>query len=207
MYRILAYIALAAIIWSSCKADEPGEDMIETPVFKVQIQPGIFNPDADSAAYVAGVDGIYLFTGVKRENDQVLVMSGAFASVNCPTGDCPGSVRFEFRNENEGNMVEPDSLFFSDQLWVFKSPFQNPPYFHTVKIHWVTPDGRTLLSDVFPQDSSTFFRVLNPGPWESNEKGEKTWKMSIDFSCIMLDSLSSNEQPVRGSGVIAVAYK
>ncbi|GEM_PF-1085984 len=206
--RLLISITLAATIWSACCKSEPPDGGFDTPVFSVG-----FEADSNTTAgMTAGVDGKYLFTRVEQGSDNVLVMSGAFADADCPIGNCPESVKFEFKNEWLENFVRPDSIFAVDQSWEYKSPLSDSFALHTVVIQWVTPNGSVLRSDQLPQPQDTsgslsHFIILDSEPWETNERGEKTWKMHVDFSCWLFDSIQNQEQKIMGSGVIAVGYR
>ncbi|MFN0176269.1 MAG: hypothetical protein ACKVU0_16605 [Saprospiraceae bacterium] len=208
--RLLIPITFATIIWSACSKSEPPDGGFGSPVFSV----GIEAPPDSGVGLTAGLDGTYLFTRVERGSDGTspLVMSGAFADASCPAGDCPGSVKFEFTNEWLENFVRPDSIFAIDQSWEYKSPLSDSFALHTVSIQWVKTDGSVLRSDLLVQPQDTFgslsyFTILASEPWEVNERGEKTWKMNVDFSCWLLDPIQGQERKVIGSGVIAVGYR
>lgn len=203
MKKIFVPILLFAACWSACVKEQIPDGGSDNPVFSVG-----FETDSGSVSQTAGLAGIYLFTGVAPDANNVLVLSGAFADASCPTGDCPESVRFEFRNEWLENFVRPDSLFGFEQFWSYKSPQSTSPSFRTVSIVWYTPEGSVYRSDLFNQDSSTFFLTSNTSAWENNERGEKTLKMDISFSCWVIDSTQqAPEQRISGSGVIAVGYR
>ncbi len=204
MSKILFPIALAAIIWSACTKSDAPDNIVEVPVFNVRID----SVNGDTTRMTAGQNGVYLFTNVKRGSDSVLVMSGAFADSDCPAGDCPGSVKFEFRNIHEENFVEPGFIFDPGQEWAYHS-FLDSFGLQTVTIRWGTPDGSILSTFPIPQnqDSSVYFNILNSEPWEPNERGEKTWKMEVEFSCWMVDSMQGLIRRVSGDGMIAVGYR
>lgn len=207
MQKIGVFIALASLLWAACTTSDVPDGGLDVPVFHINIDSV---GSSDSVGLTAGLDGIYLFTKVTRGSDSVFVLSGTFADAKCPSGDCPGSVRFEFRNDHAENFIEPDFLFNSGQNWIYKTPFtSDPPWYNTVAVRWETSDGTVLRSDIFQpqQDSSVFFSVQNAGPWEPNERGEKTWKMEVNFSCWMIDSIQITQRKVFGNGVIAVAYR
>lgn len=84
-----AVLALtAAVFWGSCKRTDPPTD-INDPVFSVQF-------DNDSSRLItAGQDNIYLYTRYDLEQN-VVHSFNYFSRVNCPNGDCPGSLGFEF---------------------------------------------------------------------------------------------------------------
>lgn len=207
MYKILLFIAMSTLIWSACVQTDQPDPIAEVPVFNISLQPN--NPDMDSVSLVAGEDDIYLFTQTEY-SAEVLRMTGSFASVDCPNGDCPGSVQIEFRNNVIGPFAMVDTLFGKNRSWTYKSIFfDDPPYFDRVTVQWVTENGaklRTDVTDVSPLDS-VYFTVISAEPWENNERNEKTWKMNVDFLCWMADSTTQQQVKVHGNGVIAVAYR
>lgn len=206
MRKIWLPILLSGLLWSACSKPEVPVGGFETPIFWLS-----FGVDSLVSSKTAGVDGTYLFTSVDRGADGVLVMSGAFTDADCPNGNCPGSIRFEFRNDQAENFVTPGELFRPDQEWAYKSPLSDSLALHTVAIQWVTPEGNVLRSDLIPQPSDTFFmskfRILNSEPWEKNERGESTWKMELFFTSWLFDTLQGQERRITGSGVIAVGYR
>lgn len=204
--RKILFIALTGMIWSACSTSAIPDPGLENPVFSVFIE-----GDSSTNQMVAGQAGIYLFTRVERGNDGVIVMSGSFANADCPSGDCPGSLRFEFRNVHQDNFVEPTVLFQDGSSWMFKSPASPDSLaLHTVAVQWVKSDGSILRSDGLqqPPDSlQIYFNIHASEPWELNELGEKTWKMDLDFSCWLFDSVLHQESKVSGGGTIAVGYQ
>jgi len=206
MGKIFFSVLLASVIWSACSKSDIPDGGSGNPVFWIRLNA----EGADTAFYTAGLDNVYLYSEVNRGADQVLVMSGTFANVDCPNSNCPGSVRFDFRNSSiEPTVFEPNLLFGPDFNWIYKSTSVNPPFFGSVAIRWVTPSGNIYKSDFFPQDSlsGSTFKVLESEPWELNERGEATRKMNISFSCLALDSMQNQEQYLTGNGVIAVGYR
>jgi hypothetical protein len=104
MKKIWLAFLLAAALWSACNVEPLPPDSSNEPVFFVDFSVGEDSVDVDS--FKAGVGNIYHYT----RNEPLNAGAGAvafsgFSQVGCPTSDCPGSLRFEFR----GNFV--DSLF------------------------------------------------------------------------------------------------
>ena len=108
MQKIFSWLFVLAVLWSACSREPFPPDMPEEPVFTA-----VFQTEAATYKLEAGVDSLYLFTDYHTENDVVLVLSGTFAKVACPAGDCPGSLTFEMRNDHEGSTVFPDTLFLA----------------------------------------------------------------------------------------------
>lgn len=209
MRKFLLPISLATLFWSACKKAELPDGSFNDPIFFTA-----FETDSTGISMTAGKNNTYHFTRVERDTNEVLAMSGAFADASCPTGDCPGSIRFEFRNTNQENFAQPDLIFAGGQSWEYKSPFDTLPSLHKVSIRWVQPNGTILRSDLLlqPQDSSggslSHFNILASEPWEQNEHGEMTWKMDVQFSCWLFDSIQQHpEVRIFGGGVIAVGYR
>ncbi|MFN0213742.1 MAG: hypothetical protein ACKVT2_05750 [Saprospiraceae bacterium] len=208
MKKKLLFIATVALFWSACSTSEPIDAGFDTPVFSISME----IDSNTNTSLTAGKNSVYHFTRVDQGADSILVMSGAFADASCPEGNCPGSVKFVFRNEWQEDFVRPDVIFAADKFWDYKSPLDDSLSLEKLAVQWVLPDGTVLRSDQLSQPQDTFgslshFVILDSEPWEINERGETTWKMTIDFTCWMLDSIKNEEQKIRGSGVIAVGYR
>lgn len=76
----------------------------------------------------------------------------------------------------------------------------------TIALQWTDALGQVWRSDQGPQEPNMVFQVLEMGPYELNEQGQKTWQMQVSFTC-QLYSLNTGERIVfAGKGHIAVAY-
>ncbi|HAD14409.1 MAG TPA: hypothetical protein DCF33_18460 [Saprospirales bacterium] len=200
MKQIGYFLLSLFLTGSACTAYPPDPvDGSEDPVF-------VANFTTDSTyAYQAGVNDLYLFTRVERPSE-ILVMSGSFAKVKCQDDDCPGNLKFEFWNDNFEDFVSsPDSLF-RPRLWRLQD-FQSNEL-RKAAIQWTDSKGRVFRSDWHQgfQDSTSVI-ITASEPWELNERGDKTWKLDIQFFCFMMDSLQTTEERINGSAVIAVAYR
>jgi hypothetical protein len=90
--------------WSACKVEPLPPDSANDPVFFVDFSVG--EDSVDEVSFKAGLGNIYHYTRSEPLNGVLgAVAFSGFSGVGCPTSDCPGSLRFEFR----GNFV--DSLF------------------------------------------------------------------------------------------------
>ena len=199
------FIAFALFCCACSQDDPPGDGGSEDPVFSMYIE----EIDGDSAGLVAGKSGIYLFTDVKKDSSEVLVMNSLFSNVKCPDGSCEHSVEFSFRNNSMENFVMIDGLFLGNDSWEYglKGMGLN---LNTMAIHWSKPDGSVLYSDLIsqPQDSAKYyFHIFDPVLYDPNEKGQTTLKMVVDFSCLMWDPAHVTVRNVKGNGVIGVAYQ
>lgn len=189
---ILPLLLLISGLSACSDADFPG-DVIEDPVFRVN----------SSLLYrTAGVNDTYLFTKMETDSGNVLVFSGTFADVDCPAGDCPNSMAFIFRHPDPDSSIVPDSIFKVDQPWMYRDPFGSS--MRRITIRWVNTEGDAYRSDLMFQSSDAYFNILESEPWENNENGEKTWKMTVEFSCRL--SQPSDTVNLEGIAVIAVAY-
>ena len=74
-----------------------------------------------------------------------------------------------------------------------------------VVITVVDPTGNMMTTTGATQSESSFFTILSAKDYLSNENGEKTIQMKIQFNCQMTSPLSSSVQNFSGKGVIAVA--
>lgn len=90
-------------LWAACKKAELPPSVSEDPVFTVQ-----YASDPLSASVTAGLDDVYLFTDFASANNK-LVCSGSFSKADCPGGNCPGTLAFEFQTLLDP--FTPDSFF------------------------------------------------------------------------------------------------
>lgn len=74
-----------------------------------------------------------------------------------------------------------------------------------VEITVVDPTGNMMTTTGATQSESSFFTILSAKDYLSNENGEKTIQMTIQFDCQMTSPLLSGTQTFSGKGVIAVA--
>lgn len=93
-----------------CNRD-PIVDIDSDPVFVTQ-----FALDGAEYSIEAGVDSVYLFTDFRQDAGPLMVLTGAFASADCPDANCPGTLAFEFFNDKIGDLVSPDTLFTISNL-------------------------------------------------------------------------------------------
>lgn len=100
-------LILFLMLWAACKKEDLPPGGTGTPVFTANYTtPGTIN-----SSVTAGVSSIYLFTDFQTDNQNTIVCSGTFAATNCPSGNCPGSLRFEFGTVQAGTAFSPDSVF------------------------------------------------------------------------------------------------
>ncbi len=121
------------LLWSACSKEPIPPDIPGEPVFTAQ-----FQFDAGEQALSAGQDSLYLFTTYRSAPGAILVLSGAFAPVDCPDGDCPGSLTFELRNDRTGSAVVPDTLFELGSRAYFNAAPQASD--SIIRITFTTPD-------------------------------------------------------------------
>lgn len=76
-----------------------------------------------------------------------------------------------------------------------------------VNIRWIDTNGIAWESQKGAQNTDAFFQVLDSSPYENNENGQETWKMTVSFSCLVYNTSNPSEsKPMNGTAVIAVAY-
>lgn len=194
--RIKLGPVFALLLFFACKADVESIDGFVDPVFYAHYK---LENGADSIQLVAGVKKIYHFTDFTTGD--FIVCTGAFALATCPTVDCPGSLKFEFRSKPIDNSI--DKTIFDPG----ERPYSETagPEGGGVAIQWVDPDGRTWRSDRGVQENGTYFRILRSEAYFNNEKGQMTQKMEIAYSCRLLKE-GGQEVLLDGTGVVAVAY-
>lgn len=150
MQKKYNWLFLFVFLWSACSKEPIPPDIPGEPVFTAQF---LFN--AEEQALSAGQDSLYLFTTYRSAPDAVLVLSGAFAPVDCPEGNCPGSLTFEFRNNRTGTTIAPDTLFEPGNRSYFNAAPQ--PSDSIIRITFTTPDTLEYQTFQWQIDSSAPF--------------------------------------------------
>lgn len=204
MKNIWFPVLLATLVWNACNPVEFPDDVQEDPVFSLSMTA---EPDTQTYQWVAGLNNFYLFTQVRKGPDSILQFSGTFVEPFCTDTHCQNSIRFEFINNTFENFTEPSLIFGSSTEWPYRF-IQNE--LNTVAIQWVSNEGRVYRSDLLMQEDSNFighFFIESSEPWENNELGQQTWKMTINFNCLMQNQQSQEVRRVQGQGVIGVAYQ
>lgn len=108
-------ILLGLLGLGACRKSELPPDMTENPYFK-----GEFLLELDSNRLLeAGRNNRYLFTRAADSGSNLRIMWGAFAPATCPTGDCVGSLRFEFYSQRDPGL-SPEQLFRPDSGWAMR---------------------------------------------------------------------------------------
>ena len=133
MQKKYSWLFLFVLLWSACSKEPTPPDIPGDPVFTAQ-----FQFDAGEQTLSAGLDSLYLFTTYRNAPGAVLVLSGAFAPVDCPESDCPGSLTFELRNDRTGTTVSPDTVFgVGSRVYYDAAPQATDSI---VRITFATPD-------------------------------------------------------------------
>ncbi|MBK8566211.1 MAG: hypothetical protein IPN76_23430 [Saprospiraceae bacterium] len=66
--------------------------------------------------------------------------------------------------------------------------------------------GNKYRSDRQPQPSDYYFKILEVSDYDENEKGEKTKKISLEFTCRVWNESGEHIDIREGRAVIAVSY-
>lgn len=82
----------------------------------------------------------------------------------------------------------------------------NPAGFSNVVIKWTDANGIVYSSNDFAQPPISFFKIIKAEDCENNELGQKTKKLTVEFSCRVYNG-SSSLMIENAKAVIAVAYK
>lgn len=187
---------LALLLFFACKREaiDPPEGF-DQPVFYADYRLG---NGKDTIHLVAGIDRIYHFTDFTPTD--LIVCTGAFAPADCPKADCPGSLKFEFQNNAPGNTLDPALFEPGERRYAGAAVPEG-----RVAIQWIDPNGQIWRSNTGIQQGFAYFHLVKSDPYFNNEKGQKTQKMEIAFSCGLF---KENGQEIRfdGTGVVAVAY-
>lgn len=183
-------------LFLACQKEE-GPDLPGSPdpVFSV----GYRVDNSDTATLIAGVNRIYHFTDFR--NDDVLVALGFFAPVSCPDGSCPGSLHFELRNNQSGNVFNTKLL--NPQTLQYKTPTRKDSL-HLVSIVWIDLIGQRWESNLVEQDNAAFFDIVASEPYDLNEKGQRTQKIYARYACRLGMAGGIQTRLFKGMGTIAV---
>lgn len=189
-------MVLALLLFFACKREtlDPPEGF-DKPVFYVDYRLG---NGKDTIHIMAGVERIYHFTTFTPGD--FMVCSGAFAAVDCPETDCPGSLKFALRNNVSGNTIDKTIFEPGERLYADAFLLEGG-----VAIQWVDQNGQIWRSDRAIQQGSAYFHIVKSEPYFNNEKGQTTQKMEIAFSCQLFKE-GGQEILFDGRGVMAVAY-
>lgn len=87
------------------------------------------------------------------------------------------------------------------------SGLQNSKQQSGVGIEWTDNSGNQFSSISFDQPVSSYFKILNIEPYQPNENGQQTLKLTIDFRCLLIGQNSSPLEPLdfSGTGTIGIA--
>lgn len=95
------FLTLSGLL-NGCSKEITDSGLSNDPVFTIA---GTFN--GSNYTITAGKDSIYHFTDVNFLPDRDMIeATGHFSNQTCPTGDCPGSVRFIFRSQIASSTLE-----------------------------------------------------------------------------------------------------
>lgn len=78
--------------------------------------------------------------------------------------------------------------------------------FSMVTIEYTDGDGTLFRSDLQDQGPGASFKILEVEDYDDNEQGEKTKKLTVQFTCRLWDAQGNFIDMTNGEGVIAVAY-
>ncbi|MBL7932891.1 MAG: PKD domain-containing protein [Bacteroidia bacterium] len=59
----------------------------------------------------------------------------------------------------------------------------NPEWFSKIIINWTDEQGLVYTSNNFSQPAESYFKIISVEDYQTNEKGEKTKKIHLNFSC------------------------
>ncbi len=85
------------------------------------------------------------------------------------------------------------------------SPIPNTYSLSAITVLVTDPNGNVSSSDAFSQTGTSNFEIVSVEDYKDNEQGQKTKKVTINFSCTVKSS-SGTLDITNGKAVIAVAY-
>lgn len=147
---------LFILLWTACKKAELPPTSFDDPVFSVTY----FADTISAQTVTAGKDDIYLFTDFDASD--FVVCSGSFSEVDCPNGNCPGSLTFEFKS-------------------LTTDPFAPDTVLHLGNYQFLGPDstGSLIYHTVFNAVNSGGYNSFS---WKINDQNAGTGPtIEVDF--------------------------
>lgn len=83
---------------------------------------------------------------------------------------------------------------------------KNPDLFSKVIINWTDEQGRVYTSDNFSQPEDSYVNVISVEDYDNNEKGERTKKIKLSFSCKVYYG-NSVKTINNGEAVLSISYR
>lgn len=124
MQKLWIFLLLAGVSLAACSKTEAPSG-INDPVFFLS-----YSLDTPQTV-VAGTAGIYHFTDYEETGIEAFSTSH-FSQTNCPQGDCPGSLGFEFRSS-----ASIDSAFVGGQYgYVLPDSLRQQPLYYDAWLRW-----------------------------------------------------------------------
>lgn len=90
-----------ALVLGACQKDDEPSNASGTPVFYVS---GII--DGIDYESIAGVDEHYMFSDYTQDSFNVYSFTGSFSTTDCPSGNCPNTLEFLFRDHQAVNDIQ-----------------------------------------------------------------------------------------------------
>jgi len=116
---------LLLLLWSACQKGALPPSSSDVPVFIV----GFSTDSINDQSVTAGQNEVYLFTSYFTEGQEIF-SAGTFAKEDCPGGNCPGSLTFEFRHSGLDSAFSLGSYNFIGT----DPPSGSPIYFTTFSV-------------------------------------------------------------------------
>lgn len=86
------------------------------------------------------------------------------------------------------------------------SQVPNPKPFSTIIIDWTDENGDVYTSNNVLQPKDSYFKILSIEDYDQNERGEKTKKIKVNFSCQVYNG-ARTKLISNGEAVVCVSYK
>lgn len=86
------------------------------------------------------------------------------------------------------------------------SPLPNPNGYSNIVIKWTDANGIVFTSNDFAQAPNSYFKILKAEDYTNNDSGQKTKKLTVEFSCKVFNGANSMLIE-NATAIIAVAYK
>lgn len=117
-------------------------------------------------------------------------------TVTSPDAGCQSITSLSNLPQNTGN-----EWISSTGVDISTSGLLNSQQQTGVKIEWTDINGNQFSSADFDQSFGSYFKILNIEPYQLNENGQQTLKLSIEFKCLLIGQSSSSLEPLDFSGM------
>lgn len=157
--------------------------------------------DGSNEAFKISNEGIYTFELFREQViDKIVFLTEDI--------ECTGEV-VKFFDKTSGGPGQQDTTSICDLSFQSQQQFilaPAPELTSEVCISWVNSEGLEYRSDRFVQPERSSFTITSVEPFEENDRGQKTLKLGITFSCELVNEQGETLWVEDMSGIFGVAF-